>query len=194
MRISVLPLLLVLLPACASLRAAPAVDGNQARLWNQGHAAYAQDSFRVAAAAFQRLAAEYPRTSEGHEARFYLGVLSLEPRSGVDLTVAQQNLAIYLAEDSVQNRNGYHDREAATLLQLAGELQKECDARASGLQCEPGVVTRTVMQEAPSGGQASGAEAARLRREVGERDETIRQLREELQRIRNTLAPRRQPR
>ncbi|HYW09649.1 MAG TPA: hypothetical protein VE913_21985 [Longimicrobium sp.] len=194
MRISVLPLLL-LLPACASLRAAPTVDAERARLWNQGHAAFAADSFRVAAAAFQRLSSEFPRTLEGHEARFYVGVLSLEPRSGVDLGVAQQNLAIYVAEDSIQNRNGYHEREAETLLRLVGELQKQCEARVPGLQCTPGVVTRTVTQEVPSGNaQASSAEAARLRREVAERDVTIRELREELQRIRNTLAPRRQPR
>jgi hypothetical protein len=41
---------------------------------------------------------------------------------------------------------------------------------------------------------AAAAEASRLRREVAERDQTIKELRDELQRIRNTLAPRRQPR
>jgi hypothetical protein len=169
------------------------VDAQRARLWNQGHAAFAADSFRVAAAAFQRLSVEFPRTREGHEARFYVGVLSLEPRSGVDLGIAQQNLSIYLAEDSLQKLNGYHEREAETLLQLVGELQKQCEARAPGLQCTPGVVTRTV-DAPPSSGGANAAEAARLRREVAERDQTIRELREELQRIRNTLAPRRQPR
>jgi hypothetical protein len=167
------------------------------RLWEQGHAAYAQDSFRVAAAAFQRLANEHPRTTEGHEARFYLGVLSLEPRSSVDLTLARQQLQLYLAEDTLHSLRGYHEREAGSLLRLVTELQRPCETRVAGVACEQRVVTRTVTEPGTGGNgenPAATAEAARLRREVAERDQTIKDLREELQRIRNTLAPRRQPR
>jgi hypothetical protein len=167
------------------------------RLWEQAHAAYAQDSFRVAAAAFQRLANEHPRTTEGHESRFYLGVLSLEPRSSVDLTLARQQLQTYLAEDTLQTPRGYHAREAGSLLRLVTELQRPCETRVGGVACEQRVVTRTVTEPATGGNgenPAAAAEAARLRREVAERDQTIKDLREELQRIRNTLAPRRQPR
>lgn len=189
-------LAVLLLPACATLRGGGADSGGRAHLWEQAQGAYAQDSFRVAAAAFQRLASEHPRTYEGHEARFYLGVLSLEPRSSVDLTVARQQLQMYVTEDTAGVR-GYHGREAASLLRLVTELQRPCETRAAGVSCETRVVTRTVTEPgtaAPAPDGVSSAEAARLRREIGERDQTIRDLREELQRIRNTLAPRRQPR
>jgi len=187
----------LLLGACATLRGSGPDAGHRTRLWEQAHAAYSQDSFRVAAAAFQRLANEHPRTTEGHESRFYLGVLSLEPRSSVDLTLARQQLQMYLADDSVQALRGYHLREAGSLLRLVTELQRPCDTRAGAVACDPRVVTRTVTEPSPGGSgdsSAATAEAARLRREVAERDQTIRDLREELQRIRNTLAPRRQPR
>jgi hypothetical protein len=188
----------LLLPACATLRGGRPDAGERTRLWQAAHTAYQQDSFRVAAAAFQRLASDHPRTPEGHEARFYLGVLSLEPRSAVDLTMARQHLQLYLAADTLQNARGYHGREAASLLRLVSELQRPCDVRMGALACETRVVTRPGAPEpaAPSSGGDGGAgaaEAARLRRELGERDQTIKDLREELQRIRNTLAPRRQP-
>jgi hypothetical protein len=189
----------LLLGACATLRGGGPDAGHRARLWEQAHAAYAQDSFRVAAAAFQRLANEHPRTTEGHESRFYLGVLSLEPRSSVDLTLARQQLQMYVADDTAQALRGYHLREAGSLLRLVTELQRPCETRAGAIACDTRVVTRTVTEPgatAPSNdsGAAATAEAARLRRELNERDQTIRDLREELQRIRNTLAPRRQPR
>ena len=199
MRNACLILAVLLLPACATLRGATPDTGARTRLWEQAHAAYAQDSFRIAVAAFRRLAAEHPRTYEGHEARFYLGMLSLEPRSGVDLTIARQQLQVYLAEDTIPGIRGYHEREAGSLLRLVTELQRPCDTRAGALACDTRVVTRTVETGGGStpdagAGAAASAEAARLRREINERDETIRNLREELQRIRNTLAPRRQPR
>lgn len=188
----------LLLGACATLRGGTPDSGNRTRLWEQAHAAYAQDSFRVAAAAFQRLANEHPRTTEGHEARFYLGVLSLEPRSAVDLTLARQQLQMYLADDTAQSLRGYHEREAGSLLRLVTELQRPCETRVGAVACDPRVVTRTVTDPAAGGNgeapAANNAEAARLRREVAERDQTIKELRDELQRIRNTLAPRRQPR
>ncbi len=186
------------LPACATLRGGGSDAGERTRLWRAAHNAYHQDSFRVAAAAFQRLAADFPRTQEGHEARFYLGMLSLEPRSALDLTIARQHLQLYVTADTTQGPRGYHGREAESLLRLVSELQRPCDVRIGALGCETRVVTRPGAPEPapPSNGGSDGAavaEAARLRRELGERDQTIRDLREELQRIRNTLAPRRQP-
>jgi hypothetical protein len=189
---------LVFLPACATLRAEGLGGGERTRLWRDAHDAYSRDSVRVAAAAFQRLAAQYPRTHEGHEARFYLGVLALDPRSPADLGAARQQLQQYVAADTARAVRGYHGREAATLVRLVTELQRACESRAPGLGCDTRVVTRTTPSEpapaapAPSNdGAAATAEAARLRRELNERDQTIRELREELQRIRNTLAPRR---
>ena len=188
-------LLAVLLPACATVGGLGG-GGERERLWEQAHASYAADSVRVAVGLFQRLANEHPRSHEGHESRFYLAALSLDPLSGVDLRQAEQNLAIYLAEDSLRKYRGYHGREGRTLQRVVRQLLAPCEARAPGYQC--GVQTRTVetpaeaQPPAPTG--ASPAEVARLRREVAERDNTIRELREELQRIRNTLAPPRRPR
>ena len=186
------------LPACATLRGGGGSDaGERTRLWRAAHTAYHQDSFRVAAAAFQRLAADFPRTTEGHEARFYLGVLSLEPRSALDLTIARQHLQLYVTADTTQGMRGYHGREAESLLRHGSELQRPSDLRTGAVGCETRLVTRPGAPEpappAATPSPESGAEAARLRRELAERDQTIRDLREELQRIRNTLAPRRQP-
>jgi hypothetical protein len=188
-------LTLLLLPACATLRAAES-GGERTRLWQQAHNAYARDSLRAAAAAFGQLASRFPRTHEGHEARFYLGALSLDPRSPVELNTARQLLQQYVADDTARVVRGYHGREAGTLLRLVTELQRGCESRAPGLGCDTRVVTRATPAEpapssSPEPSAAATAEAARLRREVAERDATIRELREELQRIRNTLAPRR---
>ncbi len=185
-------LLLTLLSACATLGLGSrrGEERTRTRLWEQAHAAVAQDSLRVAKAIFQRLVVEHPRTYEGHESRFYLGVLSLDPRSGVDLGAARQNLSLYLAEDSLHTPRGHRTRDAASLYALTTELLKPCGGRDAGLPCP--VDTRVVVREgepAPPPGEAT-AELARLRREIAERDARIRELNEELQRIRNTLAPR----
>ncbi|HEX2203357.1 MAG TPA: hypothetical protein VHG91_08665 [Longimicrobium sp.] len=190
MKVFLVVLAAALLPACATLRGGVGDDAERVRLWQQAHDAMSHDSFRIAAASFQRLTAEWPRTYEGHESRFFLGVLALEPRSGVDLQAAEEHLGIYLAEDSLRKTPSYHDREAETLLQLVRQLRSPCEVRARGLECDTRVVTQTVPGDpAPPAGGA--AEAARLRRQLAERDATISELREELQRIRNTLAPRR---
>ncbi|HEX6908750.1 MAG TPA: hypothetical protein VF142_00065, partial [Longimicrobium sp.] len=163
------------------------------QLWRQGHAAMQADSFRIAMAAFQRLAAEHPRDDQGREARFYLGTLYLEPANpAYDAALAAQNLELYLAADSA-GRRGTRRPEAGTLLALSRQLALPCEQRTGDLRCDPGVVVRpggTDTTVVVRQGTDQSAEVARLRREVNERDATIRQLREELQRIRNTLAPR----
>ncbi|HEY0020665.1 MAG TPA: hypothetical protein VGC13_30480 [Longimicrobium sp.] len=187
-------LLAALLSACSVL--APENLGPDAArrddLWRQGHAAMQRDSFRVAMAAFQRLAAEHPRVQEGREARFYLGTLYLEPTNpAYDAGLATQNLEMYLASDTARGRVTRRP-EAETLLGLSRQLALPCEQRAGPLRCDPVVVARsdTTVVVRPGGGGDQSAEVARLRREVAARDETIRELREELQRIRNTLAPR----
>lgn len=183
-----------LLSACAVF--APENLGPDAarrdELWRQGHAAMQRDSFRVAMAAFQRLAVDHPRSDFGREARFYLGALYLEPANAAyDAGLAAQNLELYLASDTSGGRVTRRP-EAETLLAVSRQLALPCEQRTGGLRCDPQVVTRpggsdTVVVRQ---GNDQSAEVARLRREVNERDATIRQLREELQRIRNTLAPR----
>ncbi|HSU15282.1 hypothetical protein [Longimicrobium sp.] len=169
-----------------------AADRDQ--LWRQGHAALHADSFRVAMAAFQRLAAEHPRDAQGREARFYLGTLYLDPDNpAYDAAQAEQNFSLYLAADTAGGRVTRRP-EAETLVALARQMVLPCEQRTGALRCDPDVIVRT----RPAGadtvvvrqGSDQSAEVSRLRRELNERDATIRQLREELQRIRNTLAPR----
>jgi len=188
-------LLAALLSACAVF--APENLGPDAArrddLWRQGHAAMQRDSFRVAMAAFQRLAAEHPRTDQGREARFYLGTLYLEPANAAyDAGLATQNLEMYLTTDT-QGGRATRRPEAETLLGLSRQLALPCEQRQPPLRCDPQIIARadtTVVVRPGGGGGDQSAEVARLRREINERDATIRELREELQRIRNTLAPR----
>jgi hypothetical protein len=161
-------------------------------LWRAGHAAMQRDSFRVAMAAFQRLAVEHPRSDYGRDARFYLGTLYLEPANpAYDAGLAVQNLELYVTSDAREGRLPRRP-EAETLLALSRQLALPCEQRTGSLRCDPQVIARsdTTVVVRPSGGSDQSAEVARLRRELNERDATIRELREELQRIRNTLAPR----
>ena len=194
MKTAITLFLAALLSACAVF--APENLGPDAArrdgLWRQGHAAMQRDSFRVAMAAFQRLAAEHPRSDFGREALFYLGTLYLEPASpAYDAGLAAQNLEMYLASDTAGGRVTRRP-EAEVLLGLSRQLTLPCERRTGGLRCDPQVVTRPGGSDTVVVRQGSdqSAEVGRLRRELAERDGTIRELREELQRIRNTLAPR----
>ena len=182
----------LLLPACATLGGGRSGGGGRAELWNQAHDAFARDSFRLAEERFQRLATEFPQTHEGHEASFYLGVLALEPRNRVDVQTALRHLGTYLAADSLRRPGGWHVREGETLQRFARLLATPCAQRVPAIFCETTVAVDTVTRPAPSSsdGGAGAAEAARLRRVVADRDARIRELEAELQRIRNTLAPR----
>lgn len=195
MRIPTALLLAALLTGCSVFGPGNLGPGAASRdqLWRQGHAAMHADSFRVAMAAFQRLVAEHPRDEQGREARFYLGTLYLEPANpAFSAALAAQNLELYLAADTAGGRLTRRP-EAERLLGLSRQLALPCEQRTGDLRCDPDVIVRTrpagdtVVVRQPSD---QSAEVARLRREVNERDATIRQLREELQRIRNTLAPR----
>lgn len=190
-------LCLPLLAACATLgiggnRSGQENAGARRQLWLQAFDAYSHDSVRVAKALFQRLAAEHPRTHEGHEARYFMGLLTLDPRGGAaDPRGAEEHLRIYLADDSAQSLRGGYRREATSLLGLVRELRTPCGSRATGLGCDTTVVSRTVTVPGENNAGPSAADVARLRRMYSERGDTIRDLRAELERIRNTLAPRR---
>jgi TolA-binding protein len=185
-------LLLPLLAACGTLGIGSRSGGGgdeaaRRQLWDQAFDAYSRDSVRVSQAIFQRLASDYPRSHEGHEARYYLGVLSLDPRGNLDVRAAGEHFGIYVADDSIRSLGGIHRREAITLRQLAADLRNPCGQRTSGVGCDTTVVSRTVT--APGEAPATG-EAAALRRQLREKDQRIRELQAELERIRNTLAPR----
>lgn len=194
MKLLRLLLCIPLLAACATLSGRSREDASARRLlWIQAFDAYSRDSVKVAKAMFQRLATDHPRTHEGHEARYFLGVLSLDPRGGADARAAEENLRVYLADDSVQSLRGTYRREATSLLGLAHEIRSPCASRTGGLGCDTTVVARPVAVPVDNSAAAvvSAAELARWRRMYSERGDTIRDLRAELERIRNTLAPRR---
>lgn len=193
MKINARSLLLVpLLSACATAgHGSGAPRGDRGQLWTRAFDAYSRDSLHVAQTAFQRLATEYPRTHEGHEARYYLGVLSLDPRGPVNAQAAEEQLGMYLADDSARALQGIHRREAGTFLRLAHELRAPCSNRSPGVGCDTTVV-RTQVPAAPAPA-TDAAEVARLRRQVTEQAATIKDLHAELERIRNTLAPRTPP-
>jgi hypothetical protein len=189
-------LLVLVLASCASVtgQLGPGA-AERDRLWREGHAAMAADSFRAATAAFQRLANAHPGTMEGREALFFIGTMYLDPDNpALDPAMAAQNFELYLARDTDrEQRRVLRWPEAESLLGLARELTIPCEERQSALRCDPVEIVRRVTVPVPGApGQpapADGAEAARLRTQLAERDATIRQLREELRRIRETLAP-----
>jgi hypothetical protein len=159
------------------------------QLWNDAHFALYAEEFSAADSLFTRLAASEPDTDHGREARFFLGALHLDPRNqNWNPERAETALREYLSEDTISPV--IHRRpEARTLLGLAVQLNLPPDERVSALQpTVPTVQPRVVV---PAGQQREAAEEnERLRRLLAERDDQIRRQREELERIRGTLAPR----
>ncbi|CAN5841339.1 hypothetical protein BH23GEM6_BH23GEM6_09610 [soil metagenome] len=184
----------VVLPACAHLGL---VTGQRDRTasWIEAHNAFSNEDFARASALFSELAERHPNTLEGRESLFYLGTMRLDPRNPHwDPQPAEAALARYLASDTMQVGAAQRRPEGQTLLQLAQQLNMAPRDRVPGLQ--PEVVTREVEVQVQvprvvvtaQESRALSAEVERLRGQVAERDATIRQQREELERIRRTLA------
>jgi len=183
----------VVLPACAHL----GLDtGHRERTttWIEAHNAFSNEDFTRASALFTELAERHPNTLEGRESLFYLGTMRLDPRNPAwDPRPAEAALVRYLAADSLEVGTTQRRPEGQTLLQLAQQLNMPPRDRVPGLQ--PEVVTREVEVEVQvprvvvtaQESRALSAEVERLRGQVAERDATIRQQREELERIRRTL-------
>ena len=198
-------LLVVALPACATLRGGGG-DRELDTLWRQAHTAFARERFTEAEQGFRRLAAEFPESYEGKEAPFYIGSLRMDPRNP---NWAPDSAAValkrYLAQDSGDIRKPLPRPEAVVLLELASQLNLPASERVPQLQPTERVVVRQGRTPAPpprvapaSDGQALGNEIERLRRQleernqaVADRDSEIRRLRDELERIRKTLVPQR---
>ncbi|HEV2147859.1 MAG TPA: hypothetical protein VGR37_10695 [Longimicrobiaceae bacterium] len=192
------PLLVLLVAGCATF-APGSRDRAERDLWREAHLALGAGNFAAADSAFSRLASTYPDTEEGREAVFFLGEMRLDPRNpGWNTRAAAEHLRRYLARGDTAGQREIHRRpEATTFLELANQLNLPPDQRVAQLQPETEVRTRTVpgpVRVVP-GEQAAelSAEVQRLRRELADREETIRRQREELNRIRNTLAPGRRP-
>ncbi|HEX2189405.1 MAG TPA: hypothetical protein VHG51_10930 [Longimicrobiaceae bacterium] len=189
-------LLALAVTACATL-APGSRDRAGKELWNQAHLALRAENFRVADSAFNRLVTDFAGTEEGREAIFFMGEIRMDPRNpGWNSLRAADYLRRYLAlADSSRRVEIHREAEARTFLELANQLNLPPDQRIGALQ--PG--TERVQIPGPvrivPGEQAAelNAEVQRLRGELNARDETIRRQREELNRIRNTLAPGRRP-
>lgn len=190
--------LVALVSACAHL--SPGSGGREKdRLWREAHLALAAQNFRSADSLFAGLAASFPESEEGREAHFYLGAMRLDPRNeGWSSQQAAEHLRRYLAGDTASARRTiFRKPEAGTLLELANQLNMPAESRVPALQPDtvvrtvPGRSRRVVVPAEES--RELSSEVARLRRELAEREETIRRQREELNRIRNTLAPGRRP-
>lgn len=195
-------LLALFLAACATL--APGSGGRQAkRLWTDAHLALRAENFRAADSVFSRLATTHPNTEEGREALFFLGEMRMDPRNpGWNSRQAADYLRRYLAHGASERPTEIHRHpEASTFLELANQLNLPAGQRIGALQ--PGTVERPqrpttatpVPQRVVPSEEAAAlrAEIERLRAELADRDDTIRRQREELNRIRNTLAPGRRP-
>lgn len=191
-------LLVVLVPACAHLGLGSG-DGSRDALWRSGHLALRAGNFRGADSAFARLALHFPDTDQGREALFYLGAIRLDPRNpGWTSRGAADYLSRYLAKADSGDRAEIHRQpEARTLLELANQLNLPAGDRVRALQPQTDTVYRTGpgrIRVAPAEeSQALQTENDRLRRVIADREETIKRQREELERIRNTLAPGRRP-
>ena len=197
-------LLVVLLPACATLSGIGEERGLD-QLWREAHTAYAAGRFAESEQSFRRVAAEYPESRQGVESLFYVGALRMDPRNPQwSPDTAAVVMRRYLARDSATGPETLPRPEALVILELASQLNLPAEDRAiPELQPRTRVITRAGVPAPPvrpriTPTDVSEAEAGALRREidqlkrqVGDRDQQIRNLRDELERIRKTLTPQR---
>ena len=196
-------LLVVLLPACATLRGI-GKDSGLDQLWREAHTAFAAERFAESERSFRRVAAEYPDSREGVESLFYVGTLRMDPRNPQwSPDTAAAVMRRYLARDSAAGPKTLPRPEALVILGIASQLNLPAEDRVPELQ--PEIRTRTARPTSPQAPparvvrtEASEAELAALRRQIdqlkgqlSDRDDQIRRQREELDRIRKTLTPQR---
>jgi len=189
-----------LLAGCAQLLANRDEPDPMRQLWDEAQQALTAMDYPRAAESFNRIAERFPDSSEARESLFFLGMMRLDPRNPEwDPKPAEELLLRYMTPDSASPVAIQRRTEAETLYQLANQLNLPPEDRIPELQPETKVVEKVVPRRvAPvTNTRAAMAEAARLRREVSERDarireqqETIRNQQEELERIRKTLTGR----
>src|SRR5690606_39441554 len=116
---------------------------------------------------------------------FYLGVISLDPRNpNWNSEPAEEHLHAYLRADSAAGVEIHRRPEGEMLYRLAHQLNLPVEDRIEALRPSATRTTVVVREPEPVG---QDAEIGRLRREVAARDTLIRQLRDDLDRIRKTL-------
>jgi hypothetical protein len=194
MRFAAILTLFLLAPACAHLSAFGPETEDVGDLWGDAHEALYEQRFADAEQIFTRIQDEHPETREGREALFFVGLIRLDPRNpDWDPEPAETALRSYLAEpdpaDETERRRATPARvpEARAFLELARQLNLPPAERVAGLAPETRVEVEVQRVVVPA--QQATDEAAALRARIAERDAEIRRLREELDRIRRTLAP-----
>ena len=152
-------------------------------MWDEAHGYFATDDYVRADSLFSLLAREFPETNEGRESLFYLGAMHLDPRNPEwDSEAAEKRLREYLAADGEEGL--IHRRpEGETLFELAYQLNLPMEQRIPDLQVKP--QTRVIVKSEVV--QGAMEETDELRAQLAAREEEVRQLREELERIRRTL-------
>jgi len=192
MRFAAFLALLLLAPACAYLPVLGAETEDLGTLWSEAHGALYEERFNDAETTFAHIHDRYPDTREGREALFFIGMIRLDPRNpNWDPAPAEASLTRYLAEpaeeDPRERPRPARAPEGTTLLELARQLNLPATERVAGLQPETRVEVEVQRVVVPA--QQATDQSAALRRQIAERDAEIRRLREELDRIRRTLAP-----
>jgi hypothetical protein len=185
---------MLLVTGCAHLPWRGDARDRQER-WIAAHRAFAAQDFNMALSEFEGLIARYPESREGREALFYAGSIHIDPRNpGWNPRPAEEMLRRYLDADAAPGATVHRRPEGEILLEIARQLNLPAQARIPALQPEQVVVERPgPLRIAPVGEvRALAAENDQLRGQVAERDATIRNLREEIERIRRTLRPRTQ--
>jgi hypothetical protein len=186
-RLMLLAFLILPAAGCAHLGGLQADSRQRTALWVEAHEALEAEQFGRAEALFGNLARVHAGTLEGRESLFYLGVLRLDPRNPEwSSEPAERHLAEYLAFLEAGGPRVHRYPEAFTLHEIARQLNLPPEFRVAGLQPEERVVEERVVVPAEQSRELV-AEATRLRQQVTEQDARIRQLQEELERIRRTL-------
>jgi hypothetical protein len=193
MRFTAILTLILLAPACAHLPAFGPETEDVGDLWGDAHEALYEQRFADAEQTFSRIQDEHPETREGREALFFLGMIRLDPRNpDWDPEPAEAALRSYLVEPDPEEARRLRVTparvpEGRVLLELARQLNLPPAERVAGLAPETRVEVEVQRVVVPA--QQATDEAAALRGRIAERDAEIRRLREELDRIRRTLAP-----
>jgi TolA-binding protein len=180
--------LILLLAACAPAGLLRGSMEERTALWDRAHHALAAGRYAEADSVFELVSTEYPETDEGRESLFYLGALRLDPRNpNWDPDPAESRLRSYLAFDSTSPNLVHRGPEARILLEMAHQLNLPAEDRISGLQPETKVVTVPQRIVRYRDSQELAGQVTTLKAQVAERDEKIKALEDELERIRRTL-------
>ena len=184
-----LHLLVLTLSGCAHLSGSNGESRIRSEVWTEAQESLWAGDFSGAVERFGYLSENFPESLEGRESLFYLGTIHLDPRNpDWNTESAQAHLGEYLSIIEQDGPRLFRYPEAATLHEIARQLNLPPASRVAALQPEEQIVRveeRVVVPGRES--RELTAEVARLRSELNASEERVRQQQEELERIRRTL-------